>query len=630
MITEAFVETICKRLAGGQRVRRNLPGWGRLHIDRPLPFLCVYRLPAHGNDEGTERLVTTEASYIICSGAPVHRAKLALLVKRVVETLASQFGAFLLIEIWSGQAGGEPAENSENRKPRFRIHSLKGAGLGAFLDHFEDTLSHVRLRKQPAEVEVHRSRRTYAGTMGSLLPAEEARDLGCTLLGLEVAPVYRGPGGAPLYPVVLRELRRGLSRCLKQAFYRFVLTRTRQRPPHFHALGRRAVVKAVWDVDRQIAEVSDQFDFLLQVTPTNSEQAWLDFRRSGFDKVPVFHYRPMPIDPVVLKRRLYRAPIERIEDPALAQLLRGIQDELDRKITMLADINTRRFLHGSIQVFGSVGTALNDLAEEMLSRISPRAREEAGGRLLDANAFAARARSEIEHYRRLWAGVTAGVQVRDDVVSGLMVSRGSLLIGRKTRIPESRADALLQHEVGTHVLTYFNGRAQPFRQLYSGLAGYEPLQEGLAVLAEYLVGGLSRPRLRLLAARVAVVRDMVGGASFMEAYRKLTRDHGYAQRTAFTIVMRVYRGGGLTKDAVYLQGLHQLLGYISKGGEIEPLLVGKIAASDAPIIQELLYREILRKPPLRPRYLDQPEAVARLESLRRGVNIFDLIRRRKR
>ncbi len=35
-----------------------------------------------------------------------------------------------------------------------------------------------------------------------------------------------------------------------------------------------------------------------------------------------------------------------------------------------------------------------------------------------------------------------------------------------------------------------------------GLAGYEETQEGLAVLAEFLVGGLSPHRLRQLAVRV--------------------------------------------------------------------------------------------------------------------------------
>ena len=47
-----------------------------------------------------------------------------------------------------------------------------------------------------------------------------------------------------------------------------------------------------------------------------------------------------------------------------------------------------------------------------------------------------------------------------------------------------KAAALLAHEVGTHIVTYVNGKAQPFRQLYAGLAGYEAFQEGIAVLAE--------------------------------------------------------------------------------------------------------------------------------------------------
>ncbi len=75
------------------------------------------------------------------------------------------------------------------------------------------------------------------------------------------------------------------------------------------------------------------------------------------------------------------------------------------------------------------------------------------------------------------------------------------------------------------------------------------------MLAEYLVGGLSRPRLRLLAARVLATRHMIDGATFVDTFRELDGLYGFDRRTAFTIAMRIYRGGGLTKDAVYLRGL---------------------------------------------------------------------------
>jgi uncharacterized protein (TIGR02421 family) len=210
-----------------------------------------------------------------------------------------------------------------------------------------------------------------------------------------------------------------------------------------------------------------------------------------------------------------------------------------------------------------------------------------------------------------------------------MVSQGSLLIGKWVRIPVSRVDALLQHEVGTHVLTYYNGKAQPFHQLYVGLSGYEALQEGIAVLAEYIVGGLSRPRLRLLAARVIAVHALLDGASFIDCYRELNSKHSFARYSAFTVTMRVFRGGGLTKDAIYLRGLNQLLQYLSDGGGFEPLFIGKIAAEHVPIIEELKWRRVLRDPPLMPRYLTRPDTAERLAKVRQYKSALDLIERKR-
>ena len=158
-----------------------------------------------------------------------------------------------------------------------------------------------------------------------------------------------------------------------------------------------------------------------------------------------------------------------------------------------------------------------------------------------------------------------------------------------------------------------------------GLSGYEGLQEGLAILAEYLVGGLTRPRLRLLAARVLAVKLLLDGAGFVDTFRMLA-GHGFARRVAYTIAMRVYRGGGLTKDADYLEGLVEILAYLKDGGEVEPLLAGKIAADHIPFIEELRLRHILRPPPLRPHYIDSPEYVQRMSRIRSGITVFELVK----
>jgi uncharacterized protein (TIGR02421 family) len=173
-------------------------------------------------------------------------------------------------------------------------------------------------------------------------------------------------------------------------------------------------------------------------------------------------------------------------------------------------------------------------------------------------------------------------------------------------------------------LTYFNGRAQPFRQLYSGLAGYDELQEGLAVVAEHLAGGLSRPRMRQLAARVIAARMVTDGATFVDTFRTLNRTFDFAQRAAYSITMRVFRGGGLTKDAVYLRGLKTMLDYLAKNGSLEPLFIGKMAAEHIPLVRELQFRKVLHNPPLRPRYMENDDAMRRLDDLRKGATVLEL------
>ena len=118
---------------------------------------------------------------------------------------------------------------------------------------------------------------------------------------------------------------------------------------------------------------------------------------------------------------------------------------------------------------------------------------------------------------------------------------------------------------------------------------------------------------------------MIDGATFVDTYRELEGLYGFDRRTAFTVAMRIYRGGGLTKDAVYLRGLCQMLKYLGNDGEFGPLLVGKIASHHISIVRELQWRKVLRDPPLTPRYLESSEAQTRLQDVRRGITALDLI-----
>lgn len=625
-VTQSLIKVVCARLAANKRVRRTLADCGRIHIDRQLPFLCVYRSPDDRDDVGTRDFVKSEASYLFASGSKDHAKNVLRLVDGVVSTLSPVFGAFLVVEIWSGSDEGEETDpRSPEVSPRFKVFGPGSSTVSSALETLVDQLKKIKVLKQSVEVDVERQERIAPPRLGPILTASRANELNCSVIGIELPPVWRDIKADRDYPLLMRTLNRRFSNALRRAIFEFVREQTTQQPPHYHSLGRRAVVKAVWDVDAQLAQVSSSFDFLLQVTPINADAAWNQFRASRFERVPDFHYLPTPMNPALLKRELYRIPVERVEDSALHHLFRQKQQELDRKITMLNDRNTPAFLYGSLQLFGRVKDRLHQLAQEILMETPARSRDEAKGGKVDAESFAQRATQEFDYYRAIFPDFKARAEVSSKV-AGIMVSRGKLLINKKLKTPSSRINALLQHEVGTHLLTYYNGRAQPFRQLYCGLAGYDELQEGLAVLSEYLVNGLGRPRMRQLAARVVAAKQMVDGASFVETFRLLDRNYEFSQKSAFTITMRVYRGGGLTKDAVYLRGLQTILKYLGSGGDIEPLFVGKMAAEHIPVIQELQFRHVLHPPPLRPRYMQDAEAIERLEKVRAGLSVVDLLR----
>jgi len=618
-----FIERVRTLVLANQTVDRAMPGRGRLHVDRQLPFLFVYRHPREVEDPGTHRLIVGEASYL--TGPPDRgmQKSVKALVAELAKIGVELFGGFLVVEVWAGEHAAPGVSH-----PDFRIHHAGLDELQSTVAAFAEELQSIKLHRRRRVVELVEGRRLGPEGRSQLITP---RIPGVYSLGIEALPVYRAAPEGPVYPLVLRDLHRQVSVAFKKASFRFVRALTTHRPKHFHALGRRAFVKAVWEVDRQLAEVGDSFDFLLSVSPINTGKAWAAFQRSGYERAPRFRYPSLGYTPALLKRKLFAIPVERIEDPEVAFILRQKQDELDRQLTGLADRGTFRFVHESVQLFGGAEPELVALARQILEREGEPADDRpAGAGVVDAEAFALRARAEIDRFKQDLPRMTAGVQIRDDI-NGLMVSRGNLLIPRDLRIPAYRTDALIQHEVGTHVLTYFNGRAQPFRQFYLGLAGYDGLQEGLAVLSEFLVGGLTAARLKLLAARVVAVRSMLDGASFVDLYRTLTDDYGFSGRTAFIIATRVFRGGGLTKDAAYLRGLTEVLRHFRSGGSIEPLLVGKFGAEHLSLVQELLRRKALRPPPLRPGYLSDPGALERLEAVKSGkvASVLDLLPRRE-
>jgi uncharacterized protein (TIGR02421 family) len=408
---------------------------------------------------------------------------------------------------------------------------------------------------------------------------------------------------------------------MRKAISQFNGNRSKKTFPYFESFGPKLVARDARLVDQQLSEVSEAFDFILQVTPTNTDDAWKQFCEHDFKIEPVLQYRSLPYDPTLLKRKLFNIEVEAVEDPTLHLLFDRKRDELDQQLSALRQLDTPSFVLSSLQLYGKPDVSLVELAESIvLQHPNPTTNDHKGG-CASLDDVVRMSREEIDGYHQVLSEFNGLVEISDEIASGFLVSQGRLLISRSLRISNRRIASLLHHEIGTHLLTYFNGRCQPLRQLYAGLDGYEGLQEGLAVMAEYLTGGLTANRLRTLAGRVLVADLMLQGASFVKAFERLRDPYRFTAQRAFLMTLRVFRGGGLTKDIIYLRGFRDLLEYLGSGHELEPLYVGKIGLHHLPSIQEMRRRGIIHAPGVLPRFWNDTRVKERLEACRhRSVN----------
>lgn len=639
-----IADAVCARLAQNRRVRRRLPGGGRLRVDRQLPFLCLHRGMV-GKCGSANELITTQAAYLFASDDADHHAGLCYLCTAIISAMREHFGMFLLIEIWTD----EQAMMSDTAPFKIEIVASDAQTMPSTIGVLQESLESIVMDGRSAHVEIREM--DSHEVLGVCCPATVSgrtklagESASCCELGLAVTPIYLDHDSGTLFPLVLQSLRRQLAVAIRKSVAEFTGAAQTQMKSYIDALGPSSYVRAVGRIDQQLCEVSESYDFLLQLTPINAAEAWEGFKESGFETLPPLMYRHLPYHPNILKRRLFEIEIERVEDPTLAYLFWEKQNEIDRQLSVLRDLHLpettlsehskhSRVLLGSLQLYGAPENSLVDLASEIIKRLSEMQavassceNEEdlhRSGRFVNAVQFTEVARDEIDHYHQRMSEFTATVEISTAIASGVMVSQGRLLISPDSSIAGCRVDALLHHEIGTHLLTYFNGRCQPLRQLYAGLSGYEELQEGLAVLAEYLVGGLTPTRLRTLAGRVLAVHWMAAGEPFASVFERLCA-LGFTHRQSFTTTLRVFRGGGLTKDLIYLRGLRDLLDYLAAGHDIEPLYVGKIGLPHVPYIQELRRRGIITAPRILPRFWADISARDRLEACR-GKSVLGLL-----
>lgn len=341
-------------------------------------------------------------------------------------------------------------------------------------------------------------------------------------------------------------------------------------------------------IDENLTQLVTDIDILSSVNPLNYAQERERFISNKYSQEPNFQYQKAPLDTHQSKRRLYELPLEHIEDAQLQKLYEDVIQSYADKLDQVNTIGTQEFLYNSLRYYGE--PSAKDIANAHFILHLPT--EEEIKPEHDSRSIA--------HFMQSFAdknGYECEIQILDGMLANALVSGSRVKINSAAHITTDELEALAHHEMGVHLLTTLNGRQQPLKVLSLGCPANTNTQEGLAILCEYLSGHFSIKRLRTLALRVLAVESMIKERDFRHTFMLLKEQYKASDVQAFTITSRVYRGGGLTKDYLYLRGFREVLNAYDKlGDDFSLLLCGKTELKYFDLIRSLVNKGIFTQP----------------------------------
>lgn len=410
-------------------------------------------------------------------------------------------------------------------------------------------------------------------------------------LATEVKKVYCNEESGETFPQVIEAIQEGFKKAVVKQVSFFLKRHTKATKVTKMDILGGSLQKALVEVDRSLYKMVRSFELLEFVNPINMEQERKTFYASRFNENPIFKYRQVELDVLGQKRALMSIPVESIRDAEIQHMYRDVIQAYMDKVDMLSTLGTPKFLYNSMRYFGEPSLKDVDNARFMLycPPFEP-VDEERSLTVEDA--------SELFYELGKEYGFNFKIKVSERVVSPATVlnAKKTVVLKKGAKFGKRNLASLGHHEIGVHMVTTMNSNLQPLKLVNIGLPKNTMTQEGLAILSELLSDTFRYTRLHELAYRVFAVRSVVRGDSFVETFDLLHVRLGLARDAAFNLSTRVHRGGGFTKEHLYLEGFKRILTMYNAGESLDNLLIGKTSLEYKSTLDEMIDRGLLLKP----------------------------------
>lgn len=467
------------------------------------------------------------------------------------------------------------------------IQNIDIKRFNSHISHWKKQLVSIKNRRLTTDVSVNH---IFQGN-GYFLKHLTNKFKNTLVLATEVKKIYMNELTGQAYPVIIQTLAKGLKNAILNDAARFTNEYCNINIKKKGALLHGDLQPELLALDKELHQIVKNFEILGYVNPMNIEQEKNKFFRSNFSVNPVFKYRPLMIDPHVFKSKMYRLDVDQIEDVHIRQIYIDIINSYADKVDMLSTLGTENFLYNSLRYFGEPSES--DMANAnflLYCEELPQFRHE------DHLPSAEVKKIFLEEGEKY--GFKFKVEVVTSIPSDALVINSKRLMQLKkgATFTPTRLNALLNHEIGVHMVTTMNAQQQPLKFLSLGLPKNTYTQEGLAIMSEYYSGCLTVTRLKELGLRVQAVKSLTKGNDFKTTYTKLLEEYKVDPDKLYYLVTRVYRGGGFTKDYLYMRGFRRVLQMTSRETKLDNLFLGKTNHHYLPVLNELVDRGILNKP----------------------------------
>lgn len=514
----------------------------------------------------------------------------------LIEKLESLFGASLVYDVHSYNH-----KRWDRAVPVFNIGAecIDQKKYAPFVENWRKELGEIKLKGLQIESKIND---VFFGRGYNLEYITTNFD-NTLVLATEISKIYCDEETGEIYPQLIKSIQTALKKAILNNANDFANKLTNWKYNDKNMLLDNSMAKNLQKIDGQLFKLLKNFELLSYVNPTNVASEKERFFKSKFTVNPVFKYKPIKINPYELKKQLHFIDTTKIEDISIRNLYESVITASIDKINLLASLGTEQFLYNSLRYFGRPDS--NDIRNAEYILLLP----DIKGESKKMQQFGVDEAKKLFEETFAKYGFKGNIRVDKSGISSVLVlnSTKTVVLKEGSRFSKVELQYLAEHEIGVHMLTTMNASLDKLKIFSIGLPVNTLTGEGMAVLSEYLSGNFTMKRFRELALRVIAVDNMCNGADFKTGFSILVNDYNVNKDSAYKIITRVYRGGGFTKDYLYLNGFSKLFKFWQDGNDLTPLLVGKTSIGFYNTIVEMMDRNIVEKPKYITKSFEHPQ-----------------------